>query len=156
MKTSPSRNALLGVLGSTAALSALIAVALARGDGNSAPAPAVASAQPNSVSPGMVVSRDPVTGELRAPTPEDMAALQAAAARDAKGASAKVAPLRSERLPNGAVVTTLDDSTMVYSVATVGADGKVQRACVPADRLEATLEAAQKGSPIKKEVRDEK
>ena len=151
MKTSPSRNALLGVLGSTAALSALIAVALARGDGNNAPAPAaVTPAQPNNVSPGMVIAKDPVTGELRAPTAEEMVALQAAAPTRKTETKRPVA--ETFRLADGTIGVNLDESTMLFGVASKSADGTVQRTCVPSDRLDAALTT----QPIAKENANEK
>ena len=153
MKYLPSRNALLGVVGATAALSALAAVSIAQDNGSSATAPSPATIQPNTAAPGMMVAKDPVTGQLRAPTPEEMAALQSASAGSkAEGKSAPA--LRSQQLPNGAVVTTLDSSYDLFSVATKGADGKIQRACVPAAQLDAVINAG--SIQKKKEVLDEK
>lgn len=102
----------------------------------------------------MVAAKDPVTGQLRAPTAEEIAALQPVKP-DTKGREGAPA-LRSQRLPNGAVVTTLDSSYDLYSVASKDADGKIQRACVPASRLDAVVNAAQNGALTKKEVLDEK
>ena len=157
MKYSPSRNAILGVTGVTVALSALLAVASAYGGDDcctSATASSQATNQPNPATPGMIVAKDPVTGQLRAPSAEEMAALQPV--RGAGRGEAKEAPLRSERLANGAVVTTLNSSYEVYSVATKDADGKIQTACVPAEKVEAVLDAAKNGTLTKKEVLDEK
>lgn len=100
----------------------------------------------------MVVAKDPVTGALRSATAEEMAALQASVEPKRAG---KETALKSERLPNGAVVTRLDHSYDVYSVATKSADGKIQEACVPADRLEATLQAADSGELKAKEISEE-
>lgn len=150
MKYSLFRKFLLGAL---AALAALTAVVVARTGGNDHH---LTTATPEAGSPstaGFVAAKDPVTGALRAPTAEEMAALQSPA--DVRRASREPA-LKSERLANGAVVTTLDRSYDVYSVATKDANGKIQQACVPADKLDATLEAAQGGELTTKEVGDEK
>lgn len=100
-------------------------------------------------SPGLMAAKDPVTGQLRAPTAEEMAALQP----ETKG---KEITLRSQRLANGAVVTTLNSSYDLYEIASKGPDGKMQRACVPAANLDALLKAAQNGDLTKKEALDEK
>lgn len=145
-----SRNALLGVLGSTAALSALIAVALVRG-GDGSPASSPTPARSESSSAGLVAAKDPVTGELRAPTASEIAALQPA---PVKGGAKR--PVETVRLANGAVGITLDESTNLYNVASKGPDGTVRRACVPSDRLNAALEAGQNNNPTAKETANEK
>ena len=149
-----SRNALLGVLGSTAALSALIGVTLVRGGNDPLPPTPPATTRAESSGAGMVAAKDPVTGALRVPTAEEIAALQPAAPTT-KGKKKEVA-LRSEQLANGAVVTTLDPSYDLYSVASKDAAGHIHHACVPAGRLDAALEAAQNGKLNTKEVLDEK
>lgn len=150
-----SRNALLGVLGSTAALSALIGVALVRGGNDPLPSGPVTTHEGSSGA-GMVAAKDPVTGALRAPTAEEMAALQPAPTTT-KGNKKQVA-LRSEQLANGAIVTTLDQSYDLYSVATKDTAGQIRRACVPAPKLDAAMEAAQNHNHMlnPKEVLDEK
>lgn len=95
-----------------------------------------------------MIAKDPETNTLRPATVEEMAALRQTKAAAARSESR----LLSQRLANGAVVTTLDSSYDVYSVAAKGADGKIRRACVPADRLE----AAQNGEFATEEALDEK
>jgi hypothetical protein len=75
---------------------------------------------------GMVVVRDPLTGKMRAPTPDELRDLRA------KTPSATLAP----RVPStvsrrdGSRGVRLGDNSMVYDVVTRGADGKLTRACV--------------------------
>ncbi len=155
MKTSLSRKALLGALGSTAALSALFAVAVAQGGSKAPSTPAPTSANPSSA--GLVAVRDAETGALRAPTAEEAAALQPAPAGGKGGAKIKEASVPEvRRLPNGAIAMTLDSSFEMASVAVKGSDNKVRRGCMPSDKVETALDAAQNGGLTKKEVLDEK
>lgn len=72
------------------------------------------------------VVRDAETGQLRAPTAEEAAALRAAAGKSASTTSAP----REIRHKNGAVEMVLDNSTLMYSVARRHADGSISQACV--------------------------
>lgn len=84
-----------------------------------------------------VVVRDAKTGELRAPTAAEAAALTAARP------SAAAATARVQRvLPNGAVAVELDESETMYSVARVNAKGVIERECVTGG--EAAAKAMQK------------
>jgi len=86
---------------------------------------------------GMRVVRDPVTGQLRAPTAEESKAMdeQAAKARAAKvaadpaGAAADSPPPMEFRQSNG-VRYRVGDSFLSYSVVRRGADGKLDMQCV--------------------------
>jgi hypothetical protein len=86
--------------------------------------PAVAAGQP-----GMVVARDPQTGQLRAPTAAELKALRT------QGAAA-VAPLTEAPAPaavtrkDGVRQLRLGENAMVYSVVTRDADGKSVNQCV--------------------------
>lgn len=157
---------MFGVLGSAVVLSLPISAVRAGGVDDCAPAsgqtPALNPvAAPTEVAlAGSVIARDKKTGELRPATAKEMKHLQAiaAAAKEKKGPR-KPAKLVETQLPNGAVVTTLDSSYDVYSIATKGADGKIHTACVPGDRVETVLAAAQAAPNdhlTKKEVLDEK
>lgn len=84
-----------------------------------------------------VAVRDAETGELRAPT-----AAEAAALRSAAPAAAAATAGVQRAVPAGGVALTLDDSHMVYSVARVNAKGVVERECV--DGSEAAVKAMQK------------
>ena len=91
--------------------------------------PVKASAEADVVpAAGMRVAIDPVTGMPRPLTAKEAAELDALAA---KSRAAVPAPaMQSFKARGGAVGVKLDESHMVYSVATVGADGKVRMECV--------------------------
>ncbi|WP_394779132.1 post-PEP-CTERM-1 domain-containing protein [Undibacterium sp.] len=89
---------------------------------------------------GMRVFKDPATGQLRAPTADESAALDAQdkaiqtnkGGRQATQARAKraVAVVR----PDGSRTMALDESSMTYSVATRNADGTLDMACVTGEQ----------------------
>lgn len=76
---------------------------------------------------GMVVVRDAQTGKMRAPTPDEMKALRAAAPP-----KASMAPAQPQMItrPNGARGVRVGESNLVYDVVTRGADGKLSSQCV--------------------------
>jgi hypothetical protein len=78
---------------------------------------------------GMVVVRDPQTGKMRAPTPDELKVLRnntpAAAALSSVPRAASLGTRH-----DGARGVRLGDRTMVYDVVTRGADGKLSRQCV--------------------------
>jgi hypothetical protein len=78
---------------------------------------------------GMVVVRDPQTGRMRAPTPEELRELRAKAppSTAAMAGAAQNQPL-SRR--DGARGVRLGEKTMVYEVVTRGADGTLSSRCV--------------------------
>jgi hypothetical protein len=77
---------------------------------------------------GMVVVRDPQTGKMRAPTPEELRALRA----KAPSAAITSAPreLKSLTRRDGARGVRLGEKTLVYEVVTRGEDGKLSSQCV--------------------------
>lgn len=77
---------------------------------------------------GMRVAVDPATGRPRPLTAKEAAELDAMAAKSR--AAAPTPMMRSFKAKGGAVGMKLDPSYMVYSVATVGADGTVRMECV--------------------------
>jgi hypothetical protein len=77
---------------------------------------------------GMVVVRDPQTGKMRAPTPDELKALRASAPASA-GLAAPRAPSSVSR-GDGSRGVRLGDKTMVYDVVTRGPDGKLTNECV--------------------------
>ena len=84
--------------------------------------------------PGMTVVRDPVTGKLRAPTPEELKVLRAKTPPRAGLQAAQPAePKVLERRPDGARGVRLGEKTLVYEVVTRGADGKLSSQCVHGD-----------------------
>ena len=81
--------------------------------------------------PGMTVTKDPQTGQLRAPTAEEMEALKAKEASTSSARqSLRAAPLTERYHANGAVSVMLDESFMSYSVVTRNADGSLREDCV--------------------------
>lgn len=86
------------------------------------------AAETDTSNAGMRVAVDPATGRARPMTANEAKALDALAKANEKRAAAR-AP-RTFKTPSGAVGVELDPSHMVYSVATVGADGKVEMECV--------------------------
>ena len=72
---------------------------------------------------------DPVTGQLRDPTPEELAAeaAQQAQKKQAAAATDTARPVRREVvLPNGAIEVTLDPSAQHALLACIGKDGSVK------------------------------
>jgi hypothetical protein len=91
---------------------------------------------------GMVVTRDPVTNKLRAPTPEEMQALRAKTSPRAGLQAAR--PSEHTMLaarPGGARGVRLGEKTLVYEVVTRGADGKLSSECVHGDAAAAAAVA---------------
>lgn len=92
-------------------------------------------ATPAATAQGARVFIDPATGKIREPEPEEVQALtpaaptgaQATAAQAARRRAAAEAPISG---PGGTVGMKLDDSFMVYSVATKNPDGSVSFECV--------------------------
>jgi hypothetical protein len=83
---------------------------------------------------GMVVVRDPQTGKMRAPTPEELKALRAKSPPPSVGlGSAPQEPRQLSSRRDGARGVRLGEKTIVYDVVTRGEDGKLQRQCVQGD-----------------------
>jgi hypothetical protein len=82
---------------------------------------------------GMVVVRDPQTGKMRAPTPEELRQLRAKTPPAA--AAVAGAPQENKVLSrrDGARGVRLGEKTLVYDVVTRGADGKLSSQCVQGD-----------------------
>jgi hypothetical protein len=76
---------------------------------------------------GMVVVRDPLTGKMRAPTPDELRDLRAKAPPSTTLAP-RVPSTVSRR--DGSRGVRLGDNSMVYDVVTRGPDGKLTHACV--------------------------
>jgi hypothetical protein len=79
---------------------------------------------------GMVVVRDPLTGKMRAPTPDELRDLRAKTPPSATLAP-RVPSTVSRR--DGSRGVRLGENGMVYDVVTRGPDGKLTRACVRGD-----------------------
>lgn len=112
-------NSLQRLLGAAAAL-ALCACAL----------PAAAQQAQQDVvqsADAQTISRDPVTGQLRAATPEEQAALVALKA--ARQARISPKPLVQKFHKSGAAGLELNDEFLTSAVAVRTADGKIQMIC---------------------------
>ena len=106
---------------------------------------------------GLKVVKDPVTGQLRAPTAEESEALDAAAqALQAQGRSAatgrrgmvsgKAGPATVVHA-NGMKQQELDESTMSYSVVKRNANGTLDNYCVTGDKA-ATSIVKSRANPV--------
>ena len=82
---------------------------------------------------GMVVVRDPRTGKLRAPTPQELRELRAKAAPSAAAVAGAPQANRLLSRRDGARGVRLGEKTLVYELATRGADGKLSSRCVHGD-----------------------
>jgi hypothetical protein len=102
------------------------------------PAPAHAAGQQ-----GMVVVRDPQTGELRAPTAAESQALLGQSALQRKVPAQHVESVGA----GGSRKVQLGRSALVYSVVTRGADGALAEQCVSGDH--AAHAALQHPHPVK-------
>lgn len=91
---------------------------------------------------GMIIVRDPVSGQLRAPTAAEFQELQRQAARVRASADKGAADpaLQVTHKPDGTQRVLLRDKGMVYSVVTRDARGTLQRQCVDAAGAAAALE----------------
>jgi hypothetical protein len=107
-------------------------------DKDSKKAPAAAKPAPKSTGtqPGMVVVKDPVTGELRAPTAAEFQTLTGGGASGTsrtsglqtavKGETAAPAAAVQVQRPDGSYGVVLDESHSVFAVATRTPDGKLK------------------------------
>lgn len=100
--------------------------------------------------PGMVVTKDPDTGQLRAPTAEEFQALTQKGNRLLRTTAPQIISG-----PGKAVGLKLDATMDVYSVVTKGSDGKLVMDCVTGEK--AANDAVTKGARTSsKEGSDEK
>jgi len=91
------------------------------------------------------VTRDSVTGELRAPTADEVKAMDATGKRATRavGVLSGRADPQAVRLPDGTVAQELTTDTLMYSVARKNADGTVSQYCVPGSEVAGVLKAKQ-------------
>ncbi len=97
---------------------------------------------PADMAAGMRVVKDPLTGQLRAPTAEEARALEAAAAksRSSRSALLDTVPVRTVTLASGAVGVEVPESAYSYFAVTRAADGSLVAAC--AEGEDAAMHAA--------------
>ena len=93
-------------------------------------APAPKAATPAPAAPKMVVAIDPATGQLRAPTPEELRALMAGS-RQALAGEGEVTVTTVETLPDGRKRARLGPEYFRWSVVKVNADGSLTFDCLP-------------------------
>jgi hypothetical protein len=79
---------------------------------------------------GMVVVKDPVTGQKRAATPQELRELRAKAPAPAAGLSSVPRENKALSRRDGARGVRLGEKTLVYDVVTRGEDGKLSSQCV--------------------------
>ncbi len=92
----------------------------------------------------LMVARDPVTGELRAPTAAEREALRAIA----KKALSRVGePTLVETLPDGRVRARLGPEHARFSVARKNPDGTFSTDCVPAGKVDAATSTPVPAAP---------
>ncbi len=124
--------------------------------------PAAMASEP---APGLRVVKDPVTGQLRAPTSDEASALESAAKARGPARAARRGMLTGRmnpaeiRHPDGTVEQELDESSMSYSVATRGPNGSVNTYCVTGpDAAASILKGRTKGmvKDAKEHSRDDK
>lgn len=89
------------------------------------------------------VVRDPETGQLRAPTAAEAAALRGQAGRQASAPAAL--PPQPIHHRDGSVEMPLDSSTVMFSVAQRQADGSIRRSCVQGEQQAVALGTAPQG-----------
>jgi hypothetical protein len=80
----------------------------------------------------MVVAIDPSTGELRAPTQEELRALTA---RSDRGALWEGVPTTVETLPDGRKRARLGSEYLRWSVVKINADGSLTFDCIPMNEI---------------------
>ena len=83
---------------------------------------------------GLVVVRDPQTGQLRAPTADELKELRAKAPATAGLAAPRAQGTMSRR--DGSRGVRLGEKSMVYEVVTRGPDGKLTSECVQGQTLD--------------------
>jgi hypothetical protein len=80
---------------------------------------------------GMVVVRDPLTGQFRAPTPAEMKALAPVPAASMRTPATQSMVVVN---PNGTSSMRLDESSQVYEVVRRAPDGKLVKQCVQGEQ----------------------
>jgi hypothetical protein len=94
-----------------------------------------------------MVSVDPETGKLRAPTAAEREALQALQAGTTKALVRVAQPTLVEKLPDGRVRARLGPEHLHYSVARVKPDGTLSSDCVSAGKVDAASSAPAPPAP---------
>ncbi len=88
---------------------------------------------------GATVVRDAETGQLRAPTAAEAAALRGKSAPAALRSAAPAAEPLQRKMASGAVMAEVPESLMQFTVVTRQADGTLTRACVQGAEVAAQM-----------------
>ena len=102
---------------------------------------AAAPAKPAPAPSGVVVFKDPATGQIRQPEAGEMLQLLQKAPLP-EGSLLQGEPVRQLQGPRGMVGMTVPESSMVSIVVTKGADGKLVTECVSGGQAAAAARAA--------------
>jgi hypothetical protein len=101
----------------------------------------------------MRVVRDPVTGELRAPTAAELATMKQAEAqlraKSLRSATAVAAPAEIVH-PDGTVELPLGEDSHMASVVRLNDDGTLSSACMPAKQAQAWVQSGGKSTTAAK------
>jgi hypothetical protein len=103
---------------------------------------------------GMKAAIDPATGRLVRPTAEQVQALDAQAGVRRAPDDDPSRGIAVVRLANGAEIAHLDERFQEYEVARIGADGKIQRACVQGPDQAAKFRAEAKAAAAPKPAKE--
>jgi hypothetical protein len=104
---------------------------------------------------GMVVVRDPQTGKMRAPTPEELRELRAHSPQAASLAGKQAAaPAAIAGHIQGARGVRLGEESLVYDVVTRGPDGKLTSQCVHGEAAAKEALTAPLSAPVHHEEHD--
>ncbi|MFI5180850.1 MAG: post-PEP-CTERM-1 domain-containing protein [Thermoanaerobaculia bacterium] len=112
-------------------------------------APAAESA--GKAAPRMIIVKDPVTGELRAPTAQEIEALRSASPTPKLSVGGQ--PTSVEKLLSGRVRARLGPEYMRFSVVRKNPDGTISTDCVPGSKVDGALSAS---APAAKSAAEEK
>lgn len=118
-------------------VSATIAAAPARPAAPEPPA-ATAGTDPYAAA-GMIVGKDPVTGRIGKPTPEQRAEIERSAPLASPALDRSGEGLTVVHRPNGSKMVDLQGRFQEYTVVRIGPDGKKSQVCVQGPDVEAAL-----------------
>jgi hypothetical protein len=110
-------------------------------------APAAATSAPATGTAGMRVQKDRNTGQLRAPTGEEVAELEALTP------AAPEAPVEVRQHANGTKAARLNEAYMSYSVVSKDASGKLTEQCLTGEQA---ADHALHGAAVIEEVRHDR
>lgn len=119
------------------AAASVASVASARSAAPEPPA-ATAGADPHAAA-GMIVGKDPVTGRIGKPTPEQRAEIERSAPLASPALDRSGEGLTVVHRPDGSKMVDLQGRFQEYTVVRIGPDGKKTQVCVQGPEVEAAL-----------------